>query len=151
MEYSTAREAIVDRPWEVVPTDSSEYQVCGFSGILLASHGTADSGGTSSITLADSALPSDGSYVGCSIYLASGTGSGQTRLITAYGIDRVAVVSPPWEIQPDETTVYKVLPTGRSIVESFGTIAKEELQDKAHDAIQDRQSYPTPTSYPSGM
>jgi hypothetical protein len=121
LEYTTGRVATVDRTWEVNPAADSEYQIIAFSGILLATHGTAQAGGASTITLATSALAIANSYVGCDIYVAAGAGVGQTRLITAYTAGRVATVSPAWDTQPGATSVYKVLPVGRSIVESLPT------------------------------
>jgi len=119
---------IVDKPWIVVPiSGDTEYQLIGFSGVLLAHHGVAQAGGSDWIKLAATALADTNSYRGSAIYLASGTGAGQTRLITASAWDATApaalkcTVSPPWETGriPDTTTAYKVIPVGRSIVESI--------------------------------
>jgi hypothetical protein len=131
IEYTTGRVATVDRTWEVNPASGSEYQIVAFSGILLANHGVAQAGAASTITLATSALAVANSYIGCAIYIAAGTGDGQTRLITAYTAGRVATVSPAWDTQPDNTSAYKVLPVGRSIVESLPTATQASI-----DAIE---------------
>jgi hypothetical protein len=131
VEYTTGRVATVDRTWEVNPAAGSEYQIVAFSGILLADNGVAQAGAASTITLATSALAIANSYIGTNIYIAAGTGAGQTRLITAYTAGRVATVSPAWDTQPDNTSAYKVLPVGRSIVESLPTTTQASI-----DAIE---------------
>jgi hypothetical protein len=125
VEYDGAtRLATVDREWAVTPSTDSVYELLPFAGILLATHGTAQAGTASTITLATTALAVADSYVGCAIYISSGTGIGQTRLITAYTAGRVASVSPDWETTPGATSVYKVLPVGRAIVDSIGSAAE---------------------------
>jgi hypothetical protein len=131
IEYTAGRVATIDRVWDVNPAGDSEYQIVAFSGILLANHGVAQAGAASTITLATSALAIANSYVGCDIYIAAGTGAGQTRLITAYTAGRVATVSPAWDTQPDNTSAYKVLPVGRSIVENLPVATQASI-----DAIE---------------
>ena len=74
--------------------------------------GVAQAGAASAITLAAGASGSDGIYNDSSIYLTSGTGSGQLRLVQSYnGTTKVATVSTSWSTQPDATTNYVVGPT----------------------------------------
>ncbi len=69
--------------------------------------GTAAAGGASSITLASDADPRSHYYVGADIAIASGTGAGQVRRISAYAGDtKVATVSTAWTTAPDATSVY---------------------------------------------
>jgi hypothetical protein len=71
--------------------------------------GTAQSGATSSITLASTASTSDDLYNHGTIELLRGTGAGQVRTVTDYtGSSRVAAVDRDWITNPDSSTVYVV-------------------------------------------
>lgn len=71
----------------------------------------AQAGGASTITLATSASAADNAYNGQEVYLESGTGAGQRRVISGYvGATRVATVSVAWAVQPVAGTVYQVSP-----------------------------------------
>jgi hypothetical protein len=81
--------------------------------------GTAQAGASSSITLAAGASATDSLYVGELVYIHSGTGAGQTRIISAYvGSTKVATVAQAWTTTPDATSVYAVLGLGRALVDS---------------------------------
>jgi len=122
--YTAGKVAIIDRPWDIDPIAAdSYYQITAFTGLMFATTGTAVSATPSTITLAASALGVANSYVGCAIYISSGIGMGQTRLITGYTPGRIATVSPDWDTTPDFTSAYKVLPIGRAIVESMAANA----------------------------
>jgi hypothetical protein len=123
--------AMVDREWDVNPSSDSEYQVIAFSGILLTDHGTATAGAASTITLASTASAVDDVYIGSMVVLSTSTGAGQARLITDYdGTGKVATVSPAWTTEPDETSVYKIIPVGRAIVDSVNTTASQAVADE---------------------
>jgi prepilin-type N-terminal cleavage/methylation domain-containing protein len=71
------------------------------------SAGTAQLATNTSITLAPSAAVANGTYAGVTIRTVSGTGAGQSRWISAYdGSSRVATISTPWAVIPDNTTTY---------------------------------------------
>lgn len=71
--------------------------------------GTAQAGGATTITLSTDADPRDDYYNGSSVYIVSGTGVGQIRMITDYvGLTRVATVAT-WTSNPGVTSVYSTL------------------------------------------
>jgi len=71
-----------------------------------AESGIAQAGSGTTITLANTANATDSYYVGWYIVTTGGTGSGQTKVITAYvGATKVATVST-WLVNPDATTTY---------------------------------------------
>jgi hypothetical protein len=144
VEYTGAtRIAIVDRVWRINPDTDSEYQIMSFSGILLSQHGRVVAATASAITLSATALSVDNSYVGSVMFISTGIGEGQARLITQYiGNTKSATVSPDWDTIPDSTSIYKILPVGRAIVESFGADALVALESKATDALN---AYAPPT------
>ncbi len=74
--------------------------------------GTAGAGAASTITLDGSASATDSLYNGASVAILSGTGVGQDRVITGYvGSTKVATVSRAWTTNPDNTSVFAVLPS----------------------------------------
>lgn len=82
-------------------------RACGLSVATLATThgGTAVAAAASTITLAAGASAVDNTYVGEVIRIASGTGAGQARLITAYnGTTKIATVSPAWTTIPTGAT-----------------------------------------------
>jgi len=72
--------------------------------------GTAQSGASSTITLQASASSITDAFEHTYIYIISGTGAGQSREITAYnGTTKVATVTPNWGVNPDNTSVYRIV------------------------------------------
>jgi len=68
---------------------------------------TAQAATSTSITLAATSSATSNFYNGLSIRTTGGTGSGQTRAITAYdGSTKVATFSTAWATIPDTTTTY---------------------------------------------
>ncbi len=80
----------------------------------IANTGTAQAGTATTITLASAASAVDGTYVGMSIQLTSGTGSGDdTKQISSYiGSTKVATIFGIWATNPDSTSVYKIVNSG---------------------------------------
>ena len=83
----------------------------GGSGYVNTNTGTAKAGSTSTtINLADTASVTDDIYNSMTVYISSGTGSGQIKVITDYvGSTKVATVSA-WTTTPDVTSVYEIMP-----------------------------------------
>lgn len=71
--------------------------------------GTAQAGGSSTITLDSGASATDDIYNGATVTITGGTGSGQIRVISDYvGSTKVATVSTAWTTQPDNTSTFSV-------------------------------------------
>lgn len=72
--------------------------------------GTAQSGGSATVTLAAGASATNDIYNYQRIDITSGTGSGQSAIITDYdGTTKVATVDHAWQTTPDNTSVYRVV------------------------------------------
>jgi len=72
--------------------------------------GTAQAGASGSITLQSGATSATDAFEHAYIYIISGTGSGQNREIIAYnGTTKVASVTPNWGVNPDNTSVYRIV------------------------------------------
>ena len=77
--------------------------------------GTAQSGASTTITLASGASGDDDRFNNYSILLTGGTGSGQLNIITDYvGSSKVATVSS-WSTNPDNTTTYEIIGDANAI------------------------------------
>jgi hypothetical protein len=73
--------------------------------------GTAAAGTANTITLDSGASAVDDYYNSMSVFITSGTGSGQLRTISDYvGSTKVATVSVNWTTNPDNTSVNEVMP-----------------------------------------
>jgi hypothetical protein len=71
--------------------------------------GTAQAGGSDTITLASGASATNDLYRGCCIAVISGTGAGQARVVVTYvGSTKVATVDGAWTTNPDSSSVYAV-------------------------------------------
>ncbi len=73
--------------------------------------GTAQGGGTNTITLDASASATDDLYNGCLVWIVSSTGAGQAGVITDYvGSTKVATVDNNWRTNPNSSSVFVILP-----------------------------------------
>lgn len=76
----------------------------------LAITGTAQSGASTTITLASGASATDDFYNKAAVSIISGTGAGQTRQITDYvGSSKVATVDTAWATNPSTDSVYWII------------------------------------------
>jgi hypothetical protein len=75
--------------------------------------GTAQAGGATSITLDAGASATNNLYNNETIFIRSGTGAGQSNIITGYvGSTKVATVNNTWATNPDSTSVFSILSIG---------------------------------------
>ena len=71
--------------------------------------GTAQAGASTTITLDSGASATDDIFIGSTVTINSGTGSGQSRIISDYvGSSKVATVLTAWSTNPDNTSVFLV-------------------------------------------
>lgn len=95
--------------------------------IQITRTATAQAGAASSITLDASASATNSLYSGSQVYIVSGTGAGQTRVITAYvGSTKVATVDSAWATNPDATSVFQIIPFEST--SSGGTVNANVIQ-----------------------
>lgn len=112
LEYDgTDKVATVDRNWKVNPDATSVFQILAFAGREHVNEGLARDGTASTIMLNALASSDDDVYVGQAIFIRSGTGEDQRKFVTAYnGTTKVAAVHTPWDVIPDTTSGYVMLP-----------------------------------------
>ena len=101
----TTQQAAVDGALEHIDVTS------GGTGYVNTNTGTALAGSTgTTIVLAATASTTNDIYNGMTVYISSGTGSGQIKVITDYvGSTKTATVST-WTTNPDTTSVYEIMP-----------------------------------------
>jgi hypothetical protein len=88
----------------------SELLVRDGTGATIGTTGTAQAGGSSTITLAAGDTQVDNFYTDNTITITGGTGSGQHRLVTNYvSSTKVATVSAAWSVTPDATSTYEII------------------------------------------
>jgi hypothetical protein len=82
----------------------------GGTGYVNIHTGTAQGATSTTIQLSTAASTTDDVYNSMTVYISSGTGSGQIKVITDYvGSTKTATVSA-WTTTPDNTSVYEVMP-----------------------------------------
>jgi len=97
------------------PTLSLRGDAISFEDQTPTRTGTAQAGGTNTITLDAGASGTDDFYTGQVIRITSGTGVNQIRRITQYvGSTKVATVSYNWATQPNNTSQFRIA-TGASM------------------------------------
>jgi len=111
-EYDgTNKYAYVNRDWKVVPDNTSEYVITHNAGDGHVNEGVAQGGASTTITLNTLASSTDDVYNHQVIAIVAGTGADQANVITDYdGTTQVATVLHAWEITPDATTIYYIIP-----------------------------------------
>ena len=111
-EYDgTTKIATVDRNWKVNPDVTSEYVISSHPGREHVNEGLVRGGTTNTITLNPLASPIDDVYNYQTIFLRSGLGEDQTGLVIAYdGTTKIATIEGEWDVVPDTTTGYVMLP-----------------------------------------
>jgi len=105
------RTATVDRNWKQQPDITSEIIITAWPGREHVNEGLAQGGTLSTITLNILASDFDGVYNGQTVFIRSGYGEDQVATVTAYdGITKIAAITPDWQLIPDSTSGYVMLP-----------------------------------------
>ena len=108
---ATAAE-IADAVWDEA---TAGHTAAGSYGqrFLPLRNSTAQAGAGGTITLDAGASAVDDFYANAFIYITAGTGAGQIRSISAYtGATKIATITPNWKVNPDNTSVFIILPFG---------------------------------------
>lgn len=109
----STKRAYVDRVWVTNPVSATYLINAGKLTLDILNTGVAAAGAAATITLASSAVATNDYYDGARVQIISGTGVGQSRIISGYvGSTRVATVTDGWATQPDNTSVYAVMGLG---------------------------------------
>lgn len=129
IEYNgTSKVAVVDKDWRINPDPSSNFILNADIGGLSVNEGRLRGAATNTATLNPDASGTDDVYIGDTLFIFSGTGQDQSRIITDYdGTTRVATLNRDWDILPDNTSGYEILPLGQAEVVLFGDAAADNI------------------------
>lgn len=135
---SSSKVAVVDRDWVTNPDATSEYTIIPDDTPLVANHGVATAGTSTTITISTTASSINSTYSNSIIQIMAGTGAGQSQLIDSYnGTTKVVTVCDTWTTTPDNTSVYVILPYGVSNVCNIGTDALALINTECDTALTD--------------
>jgi len=107
----STRTATVDRTWKTNPSTDSEFIIYAHPGREHVNEGLAISGSSNTIRLNANASTYDDKYCGQIVFIRSGMGEDQCRLVIDYnGSNQTATVDHAWDQIPDTTSAYVMLP-----------------------------------------
>ena len=116
----STKTATVDRNWKVNPDATSKYIIHAHPGREHVNEGLARGGTTHTITLNTLASSIDDNYIRQRIFIKSGFGEDQVRTVIAYdGTTKVATVDEDWNVIPDNTSGYVMIPARGETKESI--------------------------------
>jgi hypothetical protein len=112
LEYDGATKiATVDRDWKILPDATSEYIISAHPGREHVNEGLLTGAGAGTAKLNPLASTTDDIYVGQTLFIRAGTGADQAYPIISYdGATQTATLNRDWEIVPDTTSAYVILP-----------------------------------------
>jgi hypothetical protein len=130
--------ATMSKDWITTPDATSTFDVIASSTAINADEGVAQAGTVNTITLASTASDDDDVYNDALLTIASGTGSGQTVIVSDYdGTTKIATVSPNFTSVPDTTSVYAVIPDSQVSGDiTFSAPSAEEVADAVWNETQ---------------
>lgn len=101
----------IDRNWIVNPDDTSEFVIVADAGREHICEGLVSGATVNTITFCSRASSINDFYKNNMVFIRSGTGHGQVRMIDSYvGSTKVATLRRNWLTTPDETSGYIILP-----------------------------------------
>lgn len=129
LEYNgSSVTATVDRDWKVTPDNTSKFVISCNPGRNHVNEGLAAAGSNNTITLNALASDSNNVYVGQIIFIRSGLGMDQAKVVTAYnGTSKVATVDSDWVVNPDTTTAYVMLPYQVDTLAEIGEVVADAV------------------------
>jgi len=119
-EYTGAtRMATVDRDWKVNPDNTSVFTIFADPGRESVNEGLMQSATSTTAVLNALASTSNDAYKGQTIFVRSGTGADQARVVIGYvGATKTATLDHAWDVIPDSTSAYATLPTSVAYIDS---------------------------------
>jgi hypothetical protein len=117
---------------------------------------TAQNGTSSTITLDASASSTTDFYKDDYVFILSGTGSGQARLVITYnGTSKVASITPNWATSPDNTSVFVIMPGAMADIVAWLAMAPNVLisgrVDSNAQVVADKTGYNLTQTFPTNF
>jgi len=131
----TTKTATVDRNWKTNPDTTSEFVIRSDAGREHVNEGLLQGATSTTATLNALASSVDDMYKQQVIFIRSGTGDDQAKIITAYnGTTKVATIDGTWQVTPDSTSAYTMLPTHIYADEQLATSVTSNVWDELTSA-----------------
>jgi hypothetical protein len=129
--------AIIDRDWRTSPDATTTYQVTPDNTPLVVDQGVAQSGTATTIKLRAYASSTNDIYLCNVVAIIAGTGRGQARLVGSYdGTSKIATIcGDNWITNPDNTSVYVLMPYGTTCTSCMGTYALGQINTEVKDCL----------------
>lgn len=108
----STKTATVDRDWKVVPDNTSEFIIFADAGREHVNEGLIRAATSTTVQLNALGSTQDDAYTGQILFLKSGTGADQARRVKDYDGTTQTVTVDTWDVTPDATTGYVMLPSG---------------------------------------
>lgn len=120
-QYAGAtKTAVIDRDWKIQPDTTSGYVIVSWAGREHVNEGLARGGTANTITLNALASSLNGNYKRQGVFVRSGLGQDQVRMVIAYdGATKIATVDEAWGIIPDITSGYIIVPIRGDTIEDM--------------------------------
>jgi hypothetical protein len=136
--------AVIDRDWRTSPDATTAYQITPDNTPLVVDQGVAQEGTSTTIKLRAYASSANDIYLCNVVAIIAGTGRGQARLVGSYdGTSKVATIcGDNWVTNPDNTSVYVLMPYGTTCTSCIGTYARGQIKTECETALTD---YDPPT------
>jgi hypothetical protein len=141
----TTKIAVIDRDWRTSPDVTTTYQITPDNTPLIVDQGIAQAGSATTITLRAYASTVNDAYLCNVVAIIAGTGRGQARLVGGYvGATKVVTIcGDNWVTNPDNTSVYVLMPYGTTCTSCVGTYALGQINTECDTALTD---YDPPTN-----
>jgi hypothetical protein len=131
--------AVIDRDWRTSPDATTTYQVTPDNTPLVVDQGIAQAGSATTITIRAYASAVNDAYLCNVVAIIAGTGRGQARLVGGYvGATKVVTIcGDNWVTNPDNTSVYVLMPYGTTCTSCIGTHALGLINTECDTALSD--------------
>ena len=105
------KKATLDRNWKIQPDETSFYQILANPGREHVNEGALRGATANTVTLNTNASSDPHAYIHQIIFLRSGIGEDQVRVVSAYDYTtKIVTTTEPWDTIPTSGTGYVMLP-----------------------------------------
>lgn len=107
------------------------------NGLVDVASGSVSSASSLTVVLSDGGNEFNDSYNHSTIHITSGTGIGQQRVITSYNAtSKEVTVSEPFDIDPDSSSTYEIVPTVSISGDGTGAMARAVVESGMLTSVQ---------------
>lgn len=128
----STRIAVVDRNWKITPDATTVYTITSNAGREHVNEGLLQAATSTTATLNTLASSSDDTYIGQMLFIRSGLGDDQARLVKDYnGTTKIAILDKAWDVTPDTTSGYVMLPISPVMIDVTAQATLDDIPNTA--------------------